>query len=222
MGPEIKNELDEKANGCRIGLLAITGVSNEKSSEALEKAKSLLEEDLRGKYAQIERQELRSINPMSVYVSYYKKFGYTYHVLQQVESVAKGKKSMSVSGLVDSMFMAEMKNMILTAGHDLAKISGAVSLKVATGQESYVCMNGRETKTIQGDIMITDDESVLSSILRGPDGRTSIDEETEQVLYTIYAPTGIDEKEIISHMDDIESYVRLFSPGSNLELKTVI
>ena len=83
-------------------------------------------------------------------------------------------------------------------------------------------MNGRETKTIQGDIMITDDESVLSSILRGPDGRTSIDEETEQVLYTIYAPTGIDEKEIISHMDDIESYVRLFSPGSNLELKTVI
>ena len=159
---------------------------------------------------------------MSVYVSYYKKFGYTYHVLQQVESVAKGKKSMSVSGLVNSMFMAEMKNMILTAGHDLAKISGAVSLKVATGQESYVCMNGRETKTIQGDIMITDDESVLSSILRGPDGRTSIDEETEQVLYTIYAPTGIDEKEIISHMDDIESYVRLFSPGSNLELKTVI
>ena len=83
-------------------------------------------------------------------------------------------------------------------------------------------MNGREAKTIQGDIMITDDESVLSSILRGPDARTSIDEETEQVLYTIYAPAGIEEKEIISHMDDIKSYVRLFSPGSNLELKTVI
>ena len=155
MRPEIKNELDERANGCRIGLLAVTNVTNPKTSEALEKAKSLLEEELRGKYAQIERQELRSLHPMSVYVSYYKKFGYTYHVLQ-------------------------------------------------------------------GDIMITDDESVLSSILRGPDGRTSIDEETEQVLYTIYAPTGIDEKEIISHMDDIESYVRLFSPGSNLELKTVI
>ena len=222
MKPEIKNELDEKANGCRIGLLAITGVSNQKTSEALEKTKSLLEGAVREKYAQMERQELRSTHPMSVYVSYYKKFGYTYHVLQQIESVAKGKKSMNVSGLVDSMFMAEMKNMILTAGHDLAKISGAVSLKVASGEETYVCMNGREVKTVPGDIMITDGESVISSILRGPDGRTSIDEKTEQALYTIYAPAGIDEKEIISHMDDIESYVRLFSPGASVALKTVI
>ena len=222
MGPEIKNELDEKANGCRIGILAVTNVTNPKTSEALEKAKSLLEADLRCKYAQIERQELRSIHPMSVYVSYYKKFGYTYHVLQQVESVAKGKKSMSVSGLVDSMFLAEMKNMLLTAGHDLAKISGAVSLKTATGEEAYVRMNGKETKTVPGDIMITDGRSVISSILRGPDARTAIDIGTKQVLYTIYAPAGIDEKEVISHMADIESYVRLFSPGANVELKTVI
>ena len=66
MRPEIKNELDERANGCRIGLLAVTNVTNPKTSEALEKAKSLLEEELRGKYAQIERQELRSLHPMSV------------------------------------------------------------------------------------------------------------------------------------------------------------
>ena len=222
MKPEFKNELDEKANGCRIGLLEVTGVTNPKTSEVLEKAKSLLEESVREKYAQIERQELKSIHPMSIYVSYYKKFGYTYHVLQQVESVAKGKKSMSVSGLVDSMFMAEMKNMILTAGHDLSKISEAVSLKVATGEEAYVCMNGKETKTVPGDIMITDEESVLSSILRGPDGRTSIDTGTEKVLYTVYAPAGIEEKEILSHMDDIESYVRLFSPELNIALKTVV
>ena len=77
MKPEIKNELDERANGCRIGLLAITGVSNQKTSEALEKTKSLLEGAVREKYAQMERQELRSTHPMSVYVSYYKKFGYT-------------------------------------------------------------------------------------------------------------------------------------------------
>lgn len=222
MKPEIKDELDERADGCRIGLLTLTDVTNPKASEALDKAKSLLEESVRVKYAQMERQELKSLHPMSVYVSYYKKFGYTYHVLQQVESVAKGKKSMSISGLVDSMFMGEMKNMILTAGHDLAKISGTVSLKVASGEETYICMNGRETKTVPGDIMITDGESVISSILRGPDGRTSIDAETEQVLYTVYAPAGIEEKEIVSHLDDIESYVRLFSPGSNVALKAII
>ena len=73
-----------------------------------------------------------------------------------------------------------------------------------------------------GDIMITDGRSVISSILRGPDARTAIDIGTKQVLYTIYAPAGIDEKEVISHMADIESYVRLFSPGANVELKTVI
>lgn len=222
MKPEIKNELDERAGGCRIGLLALTDVTNPKSSEALDKAKSLLEDAVKGKFSQMERQELKSLHPMSVYVSYYKKFGYTYHVLQQVESVAKGKKSMSISGLVDSMFMAEMKNMILTAGHDLAKISGAVSLKVASGEETYTCLNGREAKTVPGDIMITDGGSVISSILRGPDGMTSIDAGTKQVLFTVYAPAGIGEKQILSHMNDIESYIRLFSPGSNIALKTVI
>ena len=217
----IQNELNEKAYGCQIGLLAISNVENPRSSDALDKVKCLLEEGIREKYAQMDRQELKQIHPMAAYVSYYKKYGYTYHVLQQLESVAHGKKSMSVSGLVDSMFMAEMKNMILTAGHDLEKLIEPILLKIATGEESYICMNGKEANTVPGDIMITDGEAVISSILRGPDRRTCIGPETKQVIYTVYTPAGIDEKEILLHLDDIESYVSVFSPMAETILKQV-
>ncbi len=216
---KILNELNEKANGCQIGLLAIAGVDNPISSDALDKVKCLLEEGITEKYGQMDRQELKQIPSMAAYVSYYKKFGYTYHVLQQLESVARGKKSMSVSGLVDSMFMAEIKNMILTAGHDLEKLIEPISLKIATGEENYVCMNGKQVNTVPGDIMITDGEAVISSILRGPDSRTCISAETKKVLYTVYAPAGIDEKDILRHLEDIGSYVRIFSPGAETVLK---
>lgn len=218
---KIKNELNENTQRCKIGLLAMTGIENLRQSSALDKIKCLLEEEIREKYAGMTRNELKQIPAMASYVTYYKKFGYTYHVLQQVESVASGKKSISVSGLVDSMFMAEMKNMILTAGHDLEKLIDPISIKTATGEESYVCMNGRETNTVPDDIIITDGKAVISSILRGPDRRSCISDATTRVLYTAYAPAGISEEDILLHLDDIESYVRVFAPKAETVFKQI-
>ncbi|MDD3673850.1 MAG: hypothetical protein PHG70_10065, partial [Synergistaceae bacterium] len=61
----IQNELNEKAYGCQVGLLAISNVENPRSSDALDKVKCLLEEGIREKYAQMDRQELKQIHPMA-------------------------------------------------------------------------------------------------------------------------------------------------------------
>jgi len=46
---------------------------------------------------------------MAAFAQYYKRFDKTYHVLQQVESIAlKGKHLPSMSPLVDSNLIAEM------------------------------------------------------------------------------------------------------------------
>jgi len=181
-----------------------------------------VEEEIRKSYGTMTRQELmKNVYPMEVYVAYYKRFGYTYHVLHQLESIAHGKSIHNVSVLVEAMFMAELKNMLLTAGHDLAKIKQPLILKQSSGDESYTSINGKLAKTVPGDIMITDGESVISSILKGPDHRTRIGEETRQVLFTVYAPAGIAEKDIIRHLNDIESNVRIFSPDAETRVKDV-
>lgn len=218
---QIQCDLKQNAKGCLIGILVMTGIDNLNSGEALEEVRRELEKECGEEYGQMTREELKGIEPMKVYVSYYKKFGYTYHVLSQLESVARGKRIPNVSALVEAMFMAELKNMLLTAGHDLEKIQQPLLVKVSTGSESYLGINGKSITTIPGDIMIMDGQSVISSILKGPDSRTRISATTRQVLFTIYAPEGIPEDMVLRHMNDIEAYVRVFSPNVETKMKKV-
>jgi DNA/RNA-binding domain of Phe-tRNA-synthetase-like protein len=136
--------------------------------------------------------------------------------------VAHGKNIPNVSAVVEAMFMAELKNMLLTAGHDLEKIKLPLILKQSSGDESYTGINGKLVITVPGDIMIMDDESVISSILKGPDSKTRIGEKARQVLFTVYAPTGINENDIIRHLNDIESNIHVFSPDAKTMDKYVI
>lgn len=206
---------------CSIGILLMEHVQNESSEGKLMLLKQELEGTLRSKYGQATRGDLKALHPMNTYISYYKKFGYTYHVLPQLESVIKGKPIPSGLPLVEAMFMAELKNTLLTAGHDLDRIEVPMRLKVSTGSESFTAMSGHNVTTIPNDIMIADQEAVISSILWGPDLRTAITTHTTRVIYTVYAPFGVEEQLVCEHLRDIESYVRVFSEESVTSINQV-
>ncbi|ODA40877.1 hypothetical protein [Desulfosporosinus sp. BG] len=203
----IQNELGVNATDCSLGILIMEGVQNTACGNRLAAIKHDLEHSLREKYGHATRGELKALHPIDTYVLYYKKFGHTYHVLPQLESVIKGKAIQDGLPLVEAMFLAELKNMLLTAGHDFDQIKSPLRFIVSTGQESYASLNGRDVTTIDGDIMISDQLGIISSILRGPDLRTAITEQTSRVIYTVYAPSGVEEQVIYQHLNDIESYV---------------
>jgi DNA/RNA-binding domain of Phe-tRNA-synthetase-like protein len=215
---ELHNMQKQEADRCKLGVLVMTEVDNLAPHNILDEQKRELESQLREKYEEIPRQELKSLHPMDCYVSYYKKSGYTYHVLSQLESVARGKVIPSVSPLVEAMFMAELKNMLLTAGHDLEKIKNPLTFANATGTEHYIGINRQQLSTVAGDKLLADGESVISSTLKGPDDRTCIEPTTKQVLYTVYAPQGIEDELILRHLNDIESYVQSFSTAARTQL----
>jgi len=200
----------------------MVAVDNLSDSGLLQKEKDNIENEIRAKYESVNRKALKKIYPLNVYSTYYKKFGYTYHVLPQVESIVRGKSIPSVNPLVEAMFMAELKNMLLTAGHDLEKIELPLSFEISSGENSYTGMNGKDINAVEDDFMVKDNQSVISSILRGPDKRTCITGKTSQILFAVYAPEGIKEETVYSHLDDIESYVRIFSPEAGTRMKKVI
>ncbi len=206
---------------CCIGILFMEKVQNESSEDWLMFKRHELENTIRSQYTQKSRGELKALHPMDIYISYYKKFGYTYHVLPQLESVIKGKPIPGGAPLVEAMFMAELKNTLLTAGHDYDKIKVPVSVKISTGSESFTTLSGHNVTTIPNDIMIMDQEAVMSSILRGPDQRTAITAHTSRVLYTVYAPSGVEEQLVYEHLSDIEAYVRIVSETSITRIKQV-
>ncbi len=208
--------------GASVGILAMRDVANPRHHAALDKRKEELERELRSRFAGYDRRALKAHPILRVYNDYYKRFKKTYHVQLQLESVVfKGKSLPRVAALVEAMFMAELKNLLLTAGHDLEAIQKPVNIDVATGSEHYTRISGQEQILKPGDMMIADQEGVISSVLYGPDGRTRITPETRQVFFTVYAPPGIDEQAVYDHLKDIRDNVRLIAPEAVVETLTV-
>jgi len=208
--------------GASVGILIMKGVSNPKSHPELDALKSALEEQLRTQFADFDRSALRELPTLKAYHAYYKSFKKTYHVQLQLESIVfKGKSIASVTSLVETMFTAELKYQLLTAGHDLEIVQQPVGVFVAYGGESFTRINGQEQQLKAGDMYIADAESILSSMIYGPDQRTRINPKTKQVLFTVYAPPGIDESTVSSHLRDIESYVKVIAPGAKTDVQKV-
>jgi len=208
--------------GAAVGILVMHEVVNPQRHTALDERKEELERDLRVRYAGYDRTGLKALPVLEAYNAYYRQFKKTYHVQLQLESVVfKGKSIPSVSSLVEAMFMAELKDLLLTAGHDLVAVQKPVEVDAAEGSERYIRLSGQEQQLKPGDMMIADAQGVISSVLYGPDQRTRITAGTKQVLFTVYAPPGIGEEAVGEHLDDIRDNVMLVAPQAQVETLNV-
>ena len=195
------------------GVLAVRGVANPASHPALDRIKEDLEGELRARLGGLEREAVRSVGVLPAYAAYYKRFGQRYHVAMQLESVAqKGKPLPRVAALVEAMFVAELRNQILTAGHDLDALAPPITLGVGTGAERYATPAGGEATVKPGDMFMADGRGVLSAVITGPAAYGRISPGTTAALFAVYAPPGVAPALVEAHLAEIEATVRLVSP----------
>jgi DNA/RNA-binding domain of Phe-tRNA-synthetase-like protein len=208
--------------GAAVGVLAMRNVVNPEGHAELDKRKEELAAQLRARFSDYDRAALKALPTIQAYNDYYKPYKKTYHVQLQLESVVfKGKPIPRVTALVEAMFVAELKNLLLTAGHDLEAVQMPIGIDVAEGGERYIRLNGQEQELKPGDMMIADAEGVISCVLYGPDRRTRITPETRQVLFTVYTPPGVGEQAVYDHLQDIQANVLLVAPEADVELLEV-
>jgi DNA/RNA-binding domain of Phe-tRNA-synthetase-like protein len=201
------------------GVLAMRGVTNPSHDPSLQARKAELEQELRGRFAGQDRAALQAHPLLRAYHEHYRRFGKTYHIQLQLESIVlKGKPIPMGAALVETMFMAELDSLLLTAGHDLDSLRLPLTLDVANGSENYVLLRGAPETPKKGDMMIHDSEGIISSVVYGPDQRTQITPETRNAIFTTYAPEGIAADDITRHLEKIQDNVRLIAPGAQVEM----
>jgi DNA/RNA-binding domain of Phe-tRNA-synthetase-like protein len=204
------------------GILVMRKLINPPSHAGLEVRKQALEEEIRLRFAGQDRAAIEALPVIQAYAAYYAQFRKTYHVQLQLESIAfKNKPIPSVASLVEAMFMAEMKDLLLTAGHDLDSLELPLIMAVARGREAFTTLRGQNQSLKTGDMYMADTAGVVSSIIYGPDERTQILPRTQNVLFAVYAPAGIAEDAIRAHLQEIEQNVRLIAPQAQTELSEV-
>lgn len=214
VSPTVKSTFPQ----ARFGVLAVSGLGGENDRTAMERIVASELEQIRARYPDYDRKAVLETEPLCHYAAYYRRFKKTYHVLGQLESVVlKGKGIPPVGAPVEAMFTAEVKNLLLTAGHDLDLIEGNMTVDIAIQPVPYVGMSGKEQAVAQDDLFLSDEKGVLSSILNGPDRRTRITENTNRALYFVYGVEGVTQQRIEAHLETIASYLTRAVPGVEVQ-----
>lgn len=202
--------------GC-FAWITVENISQSTDRAGLDARKKQELEILRREGVGYERDAYTKTAPVCHYVAYYKAFGKTYPVLLQRESILlKGKGIPSVGPAVEAMFLAEVQDMLLTAGHDLERIKGTLTTRVSDGTERYRGISGKEQQLKAGDIYVADEAGILSSILYGPDERTKVTAATTSVLYFVYGVRGITAVQLRTHLEKIGRYLKEVMPEAEV------
>jgi DNA/RNA-binding domain of Phe-tRNA-synthetase-like protein len=201
-----------------IGVLIVRGVANLDGHAELDQRASELMHTLRSSLSGMDRAALKGLPAVAAYEAYYRRFKKSYHVRLQLESVVlKGKSLPRVGTLVQAMFMAELKNQLLTAGHDADALEVPLEAAVADGSERYTLLNGAEQVCKAGDMRISDGSGVVSSIVYGPDQRTRLKAESVAACYTTYGVPGVGSETVHAHLCDLRDFVLSGSPDAMVE-----
>jgi DNA/RNA-binding domain of Phe-tRNA-synthetase-like protein len=207
----ISDAFHQKYPNAIVGVMIIENVSNPKKAPELDDIKTEIEQNLRENFT--DKKDLRRLPIIQAYKTHYKQFKKSYHVLFQLESlIFDGRPIPNTTGLVRAMFMAELNNMLLTAGHDIAEIKFPVNIELSSDDETYTLLNGNDQAPKSGDMGMKDQEGIIASVVYGPDQRTRLKTGTKDAMFVVYAPDGINQEIIEKHFGDIFKYVSLFSP----------
>jgi DNA/RNA-binding domain of Phe-tRNA-synthetase-like protein len=155
---------------------------------------------------------------LQAFETHYRRFGKTYHVLPQLESVAsKGRSIPSRLCAVTALFMAELKHGLVAAGHDLSGLEPPLRLAPSQGGERYTNLGRTEALLPAGDMTLSHAGGLLSSVLHGPALDSPIGPQTQDALFTIYAPVGIPAGCLEAQMEDLANYLECFAPEARIE-----
>ncbi len=212
----LTESLKEKYPVSIFGNLIIRDVPNRKRDETLEERKRSLEREIKEKYADVDKDEM-----IHYYNTYFKMWKKTYPIEYQINTVKSGGKFPQVSVVVDCMFIAELKNRILTSGHDLDEIKGDLTFDISRGGEQYLKLNGQKQELKRNDVILKDNEGILASILYGPARRTSISLKTKNALFFAWSPYAMDKEIIRSHLNEISQNLNSVFESITTEIQLI-
>jgi len=199
-----------------IGLLHVENVDNTPRPTALDDHKRAVQAALLRRYTGFDRARLLELDLLNAYKTFYRRFGNTYHVQLQLESILfKGKSLPAVNPLVDAAFTAEIETLILTAAHDLDRLVPPFSIDVAAGSEQFVQMGGALKTVKAGDILMADATGVVCTILYGQDHNSPVTPLTTRALYVAYAPPGVPAAAVSAHLDAVRHNILRFAPQAH-------
>ena len=174
-------------------------------------------ETFRHRLRDYNRKAASLTHPVSCYTRYYRRYGKSYPVQLQMESVVLKARDIKAACLaVETMFLAEVRHGLLVAGHDTSTLRGDFVLDAAAGGETFTTVSGQSRTLKADDLYLADGDVILSSVLEGQAQASSLTADSTDVLYCVYGVEGVTRTDMEAFFDDLRRYILTAYPHASV------
>ena len=178
-----------------LGLALISGVNEKELQESIASIA-----DLQGNAFKPSEAALRRIQAFDRFFS---DNGFRSPLAHQLEMVRK-KGLPGGSAPVQALLLAEITTGLLMGAQNADAIEGELIYDVSAGSESFQGMRAMVT-CHEGEMVLRDNKGIIASLFQGPDQRTRLTKETQNIIFFVFAVPGIETHEIQQGLETIRT-----------------
>jgi DNA/RNA-binding domain of Phe-tRNA-synthetase-like protein len=203
----VKNKYPELT----IGYAVARNVKVERIVSELEEEKRRVIDEVRGEYASAPMLEISEIKQ---YREFYKSLNVDPTKIRPASEYLLRKvlagKFLTINNLVDSCLLASVKHWAIVSVYDLDKTKGTTTVTLAKGTEPLQLIDGRNVTPAVEEVLLRDDEKILTAYTLGDARATMVTPQTKNVLIVAWNAPGISRQRVEDALNATIDYAKRF------------
>ncbi|MEM1980951.1 MAG: phenylalanine--tRNA ligase beta subunit-related protein [Candidatus Hadarchaeales archaeon] len=194
--------------GFFCGYALVTGLTVETSVEALEGKVRELVESYRGREGALEG--------LLPYIEFLKRMGVeetSFPLKLWMERILKGEFPGRNNNVLDSCVLASLEHLVPLSPFDLLKLKGEVEVTLSAGDRPLILQDGSKVVPPAGEVILRDQERILSSYSRGEGTVARVGFETSGVIFVAWNAPGIPRQKVEEVLKAVATYARRYCGG---------
>lgn len=192
----------------------VSGLTIEPTVEALVERKREIFSDLKARYGAV---PVLDIPEVKQYRAFFKLMGADPSSYRPAPEYllrrALDDRFPAISNLVDACLLATVEHWVMIGVYDADKLKGTPVTTLATETEPFELIDGRKLSPKLGEIVLRDDEKLLSAYTLGDAKAALITPETSNALIVLWGAPGIGKERVEAALASVMNYARRYCGG---------
>lgn len=192
----------------------VSGITIEPTVEGLVEKKREVFSDLKARYSAV---PVLDIPEVKAYRAFFKAMGADPSSYRPAPEFllrrALDDRFSAINNLVDSCLLATVENWVVIGVYDADRIKGQAITTLATENEPFEVIDGRKLSPKLDEIILRDDEKLMSAYTLGDAKATLVKQETSNALIVLWNAPGVARERVENALKTITTYARKYCGG---------
>jgi len=214
---KIEDKIFEKYPSLNIGIVIAKGIDDTDESLA---ALSMLNEQSDSIKSKYNLETLNNEPKIAAWREAYSAFGakpkkYTCSVENLYRMILEGVHLRHINKIVDIYNYISLKHMVPVGGDDIDTVDGDITLRFATGEESFIRLNSDEVDhPHEGEVVYVDDKEVLCRRWNWREcDKSKMTEQTKNVTLVVEGLSPVTKEKVQTIVEELGQLVEKFCGG---------